>query len=69
MSTIAPATRNIQRVGLAKELVRVATVDLYAATSWTNKPLHLARGVRLNGKGPVSWYVTHADAKVFGWTS
>ena len=67
--TIVPKTRNIQRVGLAQDLFRIVTVDLFAGTSFGDKPLHLAHGVRFNGKGPASWYVTHADAQRFGWVS
>lgn len=67
--TIIPRTRNVQRVGLAQELIRITRVDLFASTSCAGKPLHIAHGLRFSNGKPADWFVTHADAERFGWVA
>lgn len=67
--TIVPKTRNVQRVGLAKELVRVVSVDTYATPACAGGWLHLAHGLRFTDGSRCDWYVTHADAQGFGWVA
>lgn len=65
--TIVPRARNVQRVGYAKELFRIVTVDLFTATSCTGAPLHLAHGVSFVDGQPAAWFVSHVEAKGYGW--
>lgn len=66
--TIIPRYGCLLRPGVARELVRVLTVDLYANTAAKGGlPLHVARGVRVWDGEPTWWFVTDADARRYGW--
>lgn len=67
MATIIPHTRNVQRVGLARELVRITTVEINATVACTGAPLHLAHGLKFKDGSNVDWFVSDADARRFGW--
>ncbi|HET6917236.1 MAG TPA: hypothetical protein VFH56_14175 [Acidimicrobiales bacterium] len=67
--TIIPRTRNVQRIGYARELIRVTRVDLYANRACSGGPLHEAHGVRFSDGSPAFWFVSHEDAQRFGWVA